>query len=268
MIEIKDFFDYLKAEDYKVHFAIGGKGRDNEAPLKAFIQNEFKEWQEHQTQQNFKRKYVFSLIYYKKNEWMFAGIYEIISFDKIEGHIQYETRLLDIHEDLIGRLIIAYNKPLRNSYPNLETVYKDLKFVEILRDRVKIEELPGFEKVNIPFSKLKYIIEKKEKSWKTALSNIQGIYLISDHSNGKLYVGAAYGEHAFWNRWVEYVFNGTGGNVKLKELLEEKGFDHTSNFSFSILEVHSQLTNKDFIIQREKYWKDILLTKEFGYNKN
>jgi hypothetical protein len=56
--------------------------------------------------------------------------------------------------------------------------------------------------------------------------------------------------------------------MKLEELLDEKGFDHTSNFNFSILEVHSKLTNKDFIIQREKHWKDVLLTREFGYNKN
>jgi len=41
MIEIKDFFGYLKEEDYtdyKVHFAIGGKNRNNESPLRAFVQ--------------------------------------------------------------------------------------------------------------------------------------------------------------------------------------------------------------------------------------
>ena len=268
MIEIKDLFGDIKEEDYKVHFAIGGKYRDNEAPLRAFVRNKFKEWQEDQSRRNFEREYIFSLIYYKKNEWMFAGIYEIISFEKIKDRIQYDTRLLDIHEDLIGRLIIAYKKEFRSSYPYLETVYKDLKFVEILRDRVKIEEFPGFEKVNISFSELKYIVENEEKSWKSALSNVQGIYLISDRSNGNLYIGAAYGERAFWNRWGEYVTNGTGGNVNLIELLKEKGFDHASNFDFSILEVHSKPTDKDFIIQREKHWKNVLLTKEFGYNKN
>ncbi len=120
--------------------------------------------------------------------------------------------------------------------------------------------------MKISFSDLKYIIENEEKSWKSALLNIQGVYLISDNSNGKLYVGAAYGEKAFWKRWGEYISNGTGGNVKLGELLEEKGFNHTANFTFSILEVHSKLTNKDFIIQREQYRKDVLHTRIFGYN--
>ncbi len=268
MIEIKDLFGVIKEEDYKAHFAIGGKDRDNDAPLKAFVRDEFKEGQEDQKQQNFKRKYIFSLIYYKKNEWMFAGIYEVISCEKINDRFRYDTKLLDVHEDLIGRLIIAYNKEFRKSYPYLETVYKDFKFVEILRDRVKIEEFPGFERVNVSFSELKYIVENEEKSWKSALKNVQGVYLISDRSKGKLYVGAAYGEDAFWNRWGEYVAKGTGGNVKLKELLEDEGFDHTSNFNFSILEVHSKPTNKDFIIQRETHWKEVLLTRDFGYNKN
>ncbi len=268
MIKIKDLFGDIKQEEYKAHFAIGGKGRDNDVPLRAFIRNEFKEGQEDQKLRNFEKKYIFSLIYYKKGEWMFAGIYEVISSKEVKDRIRYETKLLDKYEDLIGRLIIGYDKEFRQSYPYLTKVYEHFKFVEILRDRVSIEEFPGFENVNVRFSELKYIIKKEEKSWKTALLNIQGIYLISDTSNGKLYVGAAYGEDAFWNRWKEYITKGTGNNVELKRLLEEKGFKHAFNFSFSILEVHSKMTDKDYIIQREQHWKNILLTKEFGYNMN
>ncbi len=266
MVEIKDLFGDINQEEYKAHLAIGGKGRDNDTPLRMFARNEFKEWQEDQSMHNFERHFIFSLIYYKKGELMFAGIYEKISSKEVEGRIQYETRLTNKFEDLIGRLIIAYKNKSRQTYRYLETVYEDFKFVEILRDRVSIEEFPGFENVKVSFLDLKYIIENEEKSWKSALLNSQGIYLISDSSNGKLYVGAAYGEKAFWKRWGEYISNGTGGNVKLEELLEEKGFDHTTNFIFSILEVHSKMTNKDFIIQREQYWKDVLHTTRFGYN--
>lgn len=272
MIEIKDLFGDIKEDDFKVHFAIGGKGRDNDTPLRLFARNKFKEWQEDQSQRNFERKYVFSLIYYKKNEWMFAGIYEVISSKKIKREnkvrTQYDTRLLDKYEGFIGKLIITYNKEERQSYRFLETVYKNFKFVEILRNRISIEEFPGFENLNINFSELKYIFENEEKSWKSALSSVQGVYLISDSSNGNLYVGAAYGKHAFWNRWSKYVTNGAGGNVELIKLLKEKGFEHAFNFNFSILEVHSKPTDKKFIIQREKHWKDVLLTKEFRYNRN
>ena len=67
MVEIKDLFGDIKQEEYKAHFAIGGKGRDNDVPLRAFIRNEFKEGQEDQKLRNFEKKYIFSLIYYKKD---------------------------------------------------------------------------------------------------------------------------------------------------------------------------------------------------------
>ena len=268
MIEIKDLFGDINLGDYKTHFAIGGKGRDNDVPLRAFKRNEFQEWQNIQKLHNFEKDYIFSLIYYKKGEWMFAGIYKVISSKEVNDRIRYETKLLDKYEDLIGRLIIGFDKEYRQSYPYLANVYEQFKFVEILRDRASIDRFPGFENLNICFSDLQFIIENEEESWKSALSNIQGVYLISDMSNGKLYVGATYGGDAFWNRWKEYITKGTGDNIELKRLLEEKGFDHTSNFTFSILEVHSKTTDKNYIIQREQHWKNILLTKEFGYNKN
>ena len=40
------------------------------------------------------------------------------------------------------------------------------------------------------------------------------------------------------------------------------------NFYFSILETFNQNTNDDIIINRETYWKDVLRTREFGYNGN
>ena len=95
MIEIKDLLGDIKQEEYKAHFAIGGKGRDNDAPLRAFVRNEFKEWQEDQKLRNFEKKYIFSLIYYKKGEWMFAGIYKVITSKEVNDRIRYETKLLD-----------------------------------------------------------------------------------------------------------------------------------------------------------------------------
>lgn len=69
MVEIKDLFGEISVDEYKAHLAIGGKGRDNDAPLRAFVRNEFKEGQEDQKLRNFEKKYIFSLIYYKKGEF-------------------------------------------------------------------------------------------------------------------------------------------------------------------------------------------------------
>jgi hypothetical protein len=171
MVEIKDLFGNINQDEYKVHLAIGGKGRDNHAPLKAFKRNEFQEWQSDQKKHNFKKKYIFSLIYYKKGEWMFAGIYEKISFKEVKDRIRYKTKLLDKYEDLIGRLIIGYDRIGQQSYRHLANIYEHFKLVEILRDRVSIKQFPGFENLNECFIDLKFIIESEEESWKSALSN-------------------------------------------------------------------------------------------------
>lgn len=172
---------------YKVHFATGSK-RNN--PLIAFFNGEFKTWQEWQTQKNFEREYILSLIFYGRNQWLFAGIYKSISCEFIEkGHYDYSTELLDIGKDLLGRLIIDYNKPFRSSYIRLENYYNDYNVSEILKERIAVMQFPGFENVNIGFEYLRSIIFNNEITWKTALENVKGVYLICDRKNGKQYVG-------------------------------------------------------------------------------
>ena len=46
----------------------------------------------------------------------------------------------------------------------------------------------------------------------------KGVYLITDTSNGKMYVGSAYGENMILGRWKSYVKTGHGGNEGLKGL--------------------------------------------------
>jgi len=274
MIKIKNIFPSINQEElknYKAHLAIGGKARDNRFPLNEFIRGKFKEYQEIQNSQNFSRKFIFSLIYYRKDEWMFAGIYEVINVKKIGDQYKYETNLLNSYENLIGRLILHYVKPHpQNTYLTFEKVFDKLEIVELLHDKITLEKFPGFENVDISYSELKNIIESEDDSWKSALSNMQGIYLISDTNNGKLYVGAAYGENAFWQRWTKYAKNGSGDNKKLKLMLEKHGFKYVYHFRYSILEVYSKLIKTEkYIMDREAHWKNILQTRgEFGYNEN
>ncbi|MDD7157820.1 MAG: hypothetical protein PUH99_02335 [Firmicutes bacterium] len=73
MIKLIDVLG-IKADDlkdYKVHFAIGGT--DKLKPYKKFLIDAFREWQEEQSNKNFSRKYVLSLIYYEKNTWLFGA---------------------------------------------------------------------------------------------------------------------------------------------------------------------------------------------------
>lgn len=250
----------------KIHFAIGNKERFE--PLYVFFRNGFQEWQETQHHKNFEKRYILSLIYYGKGEWLFAGIYRRISLSKENELFIYQTELTGYGKEFIGRLIVKFDKKFRQSYPNLRNYCERLELLEILRDRYTVEPFPGYEKVKVGFKLLQSIILQEEKTWKTALSIVKGVYLISDVSNGKLYVGSAYGENAFWTRWEDYTQNGHGGNADLKSIIDKNGIDYADNFLFSILETRSMNAEDDEIIHRESYWKDILLTRTFGYNKN
>jgi hypothetical protein len=117
--------------------------------------------------------------------------------------------------------------------------------------------------VNVTWPELSRIISKE--SWKTALQNQKGVYLITDISTGKLYVGSAYGDNMILGRWQSYIKTGNGGNIELKSL----NFEHIKqNFRFSILEIFKSTVNDQAIISRENWWKSVLLTRKFGYNKN
>jgi hypothetical protein len=102
-------------------------------------------------------------------------------------------------------------------------------------------------------------------SWKTALENQKGVYLVTDTSNGKMYVGSAYGINMIHGRWSSYIGNGHGGNIGLTDL----PFDHIKQyFKYSILDIFKSTIDDTVIIKRESWWKENLMTRLFGYNKN
>lgn len=253
---------------YKVHMAVSPTP-DN-SPLHAFFRGDFKKWQEWQNKKNFERPYILSFIYYRLNEWLYAGVYRSKSsiYYEQDGHYEYDTELTDMRSDLIGRLVINFNKAFRASYLILENHFDDFNVSEIMKERLSILPFPGYENVNIDYSTLKTIVTNEEITWKTALKSIKGIYLITDRSNGKHYVGGVYGKEAFWTRWSQYAYSGHGNNVELRELLNGNGSTHVENLNFSIMEIRSSITDDLEIQQRETYWKRVLLTRQFGYNGN
>lgn len=245
----------------KIHFA--GGSRDTQAALKAFLAGAFREWQENQHKENFNRPYVLSLIMLKSDEWLFAGVYSVIGVKKIRnGRFCYKTELTDIGADLIGRVIVQFKRGFRQSYCCLENYIDRLEVLEIRRE-VFTKPFPGYDKVNVSWLELASVIDTD--SWKTALENQKGVYLITDKATGRMYVGSATGEKMLWGRWRSYVKNGHGGNVELKGVPFEHIREH---FYFTILEIYKANTDDSIILEREQWWKDVLLTKKFGYNKN
>ncbi len=174
----------------------------------------------------------------------------------------YEYEKLQEYEKYLGRLIVHFHK--NNAFVTLMgDRIDDVIVKELLPNLLDNDMFPGYDKVNISWEEMKRAIEKD--SWKTALQNQKGVYLMSDMSNGKHYIGSAYGEYMILGRWMSYVKTGHGGNKGLKTL----EFDHIKkNFRYSILDIFKSTTDDQVIIERESWWKEILQSRKFGYNEN
>ncbi len=98
--------------------------------------------------------------------------------------------------------------------------------------------------------------------WRSALSQWRGIYYIFDSSDGKGYIGSAYGQQNLLGRWECYGVSGHGGNVLLRER-------DPKNFQFTILQRVSPDMDADGVIRLETTWKERLHTRApYGLNDN
>ncbi|WP_191624787.1 hypothetical protein [Pseudomonas fluorescens] len=107
-------------------------------------------------------------------------------------------------EEWVGRLYLTSRYKQRNSYPNGETLDGDLVNSELLAERLSIGDFPGYKKINLTKLQLDAVVQQNIDSWRSALSSIKGIYLVTDILTGKLYVGKADGEAGIWGRWCTY----------------------------------------------------------------
>lgn len=105
------------------------------------------------------------------------------------------------------------------------------------------------------------------ESWRAPLSNVAGIYLITDNLAGLHYVGSACGSGGFWQRWCDYAQTGHGGNKLLRDLLKDNPA-YASNFTYAILEVADTNALARDLYPRESHWKNVLGSRARGLNAN
>jgi len=176
-------------------------------------------------------------------------------------------------EPLIGRLIIRLVKKARAKGRKPESMLSDMSVAEILPEPYIGEDFPGYANINHRYAILEKLWQDSKPDWVAALMHCQGVYLITDLKTGLRYVGSAYGEEGIWSRWNNYFRTGGHGNNKLlKKLLagKVKGVEYArKNFQISLLEQASSRDSEQYIIKREGFWKEVLLTRsEFGLNDN
>lgn len=258
----------IKEEDCKIHLAVWN-GYEN--PVDVFLAGDFEEWQSWQSRQNFGRKYIISLLQLPgTNKWLFAGgfVSEGSTYIEKEKCYQYKTSELSEIQELAGRLVVEFARSGRQSYLNAENWAGGITVSEMKPEKLVVEEFVGYNKVKLSKKRLEIVVSQCIASWKGALSNVSGVYLITDTKTGKLYVGSASGEGGIWQRWSEYAVNGHGSNRELVALLSEKGKEYSDNFQYSVLEIADTHASANDVLARESYWKDVLCSREHGYNAN
>ena len=276
--KLNDLFHLTEDEmrKYKIHLAAYN---GYEQPLDVFARDreEWKGWNEWRGgKDDFNREYIIGLIpdYHKIDKYVFGGVFKVIKRydDWQETEVGYKVELTNQFKSLIGRLVVGFSRyqGLRGRAFLLENFMDSMSIAEILENPYEGEEFPGYDNVRIDFSSLELLVQNKKTDWRVALENVKGIYLIVDKFNGKKYVGSAYGDSGIWSRWCTYINTGHGYNDELVMLIEKNGIDYARKyFQFAILELRSMKTDDDTIINRESFWKEVLLTRGiFGYNKN
>ncbi|EGV32252.1 Excinuclease ABC C subunit domain protein [Thiorhodococcus drewsii AZ1] len=198
------------------------------------------------------------------NKFLYGGVFNILRRDREE----YDVAHSEEHSDLIGRLIIEYKGG--NSRGTVFTpsyIFQHSVVSSILEYKYQGEPFCSYDEINHSFEQMEIVIKNQLNDWKVALSNVFGVYLLTDKKTGRHYVGSAYGAEGIWGRWSEYIYGAHGGNKELVELFNQ----HTeayfkNNFKFTILEILPTTKTPDQVIQRESLWKKKLLSIEFGYN--
>ena len=183
----------------------------------------------------------------------------------------FDLRRNQFMEPLTNRLVVEWDVP--RSWHRRAAKTATMPVLEIA-DRDK-EPFPGFDNVLLTFHELgEMVTDHRYVDWQTALSQVQGVYLITDSSNGKQYVGKADGTERILGRWKNYASDGHGGNRALRELAQASigaggtKTDHARHFVFSILRVFGPSTSSSEVDAAESHYKKALMTRQFGLNRN
>ena len=169
--------------------------------------------------------------------------------------LAFDLEQLDHYRDWSGRLTVGWPTPAqswwrwagRGTFP-VEAIVEESRFQR---------GLPDWRELVLDWQELHAL----PSSWKAALAQWRGIYLIHDDVRRLAYIGSAGGAHNILGRWLNYAASGHGGNRDLKK-------SEPANLRFSILERTSPDLDATGLVVLENSWKERLRTREFGLNRN
>ena len=208
-----------------------------------------------------------SFLKLRGSKWLLTTIKRITKVLSVENAVGYEAEEIEEYKPFFGRVIVEYHKQEQAQGRWLSEIKDELEVLQILPAEFDGDNFPGYDKVRLSWKQLETIISRYKPDWIAALENQKAVYLISDTLTGKHYVGSATAQRGMLlQRWTNYVNNGHGGNVGLKNF----SFDYIKqHFRYSILENYNAKVDDKIILTRESWWKETLLTRNnLGYNHN
>ncbi|HKL79543.1 MAG TPA: GIY-YIG nuclease family protein [Mobilitalea sp.] len=284
MIQLTDFIKTPNVTKTKIKFNMNA-GDVNKRAWDLLLEDEqewlnMNRWKTKQPNNNLNyAEYLIALAQYYPygpQYFIFGGLFKVEKMmPEIYDALGYNLTLMEDYKEYIKRLIIKIEKPIGRDIYNrkYENIQEQLNpEIYELAPSTKLGHFLGYQNVSLMHKDMKHIIQRDEPIWKEALSNVKGIYVITDTSNGNLYIGSASGNtDGIWQRWSGYASlnNLTGGNKEFIQILNEKGSEYiTQHFRYSIIEIFDTKTKVETILERENYWKNVLNTKNHGMNHN
>ena len=268
----------VRHKDGRGEILVNGKMEVGD-PYSWYVDNPqvFLDYQSEQSKDIFKDvDYIVSFIGEEGTTARMIGVFRVDGYDE-ERKAKYNSdyfyyKLTEVEEfkkEFSERVIIEWGN-------NAVTWHQWLKQGDEDKDVIAIEKIgvewkyPSYEEVVLSFEKLKKIIKGDGGIWKHKLTAVKGIYVISDLSTGRLYVGSAYQEgNGIWGRWKRYVeTNGTCDNKLLKELVDKDPDYARKNFQWGILQTCPlRITDRE-IVHLEQTWKKKFGEKACALNAN
>lgn len=174
----------------------------------------------------------------------------------------YPASLLWFDLDLVTAFYAAWKGRLIVKWPPPELVWwrwadrNEMDMLAILEESA-LTVMPKWDEISFTWDELRNL----PAAWWSKLEEWRVLYYIFDDSDGKGYVGSAYGANNLRDRWQNYAASGHGGN----RLLQDRDPSH---FHFTILERVTPDMKQHDIVALEASWKRRLHTRDHGLNDN
>lgn len=168
----------------------------------------------------------------------------------------FDLSLTDFYAHWKGKLIVGWPPPERSWWRRAHR--NEFPVLAVLEDSALTARMPAWNEVALSWEELGVLPVR----WRAAIEQWRCIYYIFDASDGKGYVGSAYGAENLLGRWLNYSATGHGGN----RLLRSRDPRH---FRFSILQLLAPDLDAADVIRLEATWKERLHTRApDGLNDN